>query len=103
MKSTRECMQALLDDHTLIDDVGNEVSLDKEGNWNGYKTSVFHNPQDWSIKPEPRVIYVNEYGNLERDGSRSLSGLSTSEDYMKQAGSMYDSYIRTVKFVEVVE
>jgi len=57
-------------------------------------TWVVGDPSSYRIKPEPRVIYVNEYKN----------GYGYPHKRLEQAIASVDiDHIRTIKFVEVIE
>lgn len=61
----------------------------------------FQNPEWlWRIKPEPRVVWVNEYRNAI---GQIVLGDATWETFEKANGFVGSSHIRTVKFVEVIE
>lgn len=97
MKSTKECYQALIDGKTLIHILlGREVKLTSEGNLpDAVNPTAFTEPKYWTIKPQPRVLYVNECKE-----ELSPNHYSTKKEANYAGGGAYD---RTVKFVEVIE
>lgn len=102
MKSAKECMQAAIDGETLVCNE-EDFRLSENGHWIGRYTPTFAVPEVWSIKPKPRVIYVNEY-ITECDTSPYISEFNyNSLRAAKDAAFEDERYIRTIKFVEVIE
>lgn len=70
----------------------------------GIDWETSHNPAGFNfpayvyrIKPEPRVIYVNEYSD------NNLNGLRVHVDKDNAIMNSRDGCIRTIKFIEVLE
>lgn len=82
-----------------------EVDIGYTGEW-----EKFHNPDepdtiylwredDYRIKPEPRVIYVNEY----KTSGISSTWHTTRETAIKSSAGVGRTITRVIKFIEVLE
>jgi hypothetical protein len=84
-------VQALVEGKTLQHDVG-------DGKWYDCDPCYFNlSPEQYRIKPEPRVVWLNEYAC----GDFTTSNIHTSETTANTAAT--SNRVRCVKFVECLE
>lgn len=98
MKTMGQCIDALLAGETLVfRNKVKEIKLDQQGMYAIVDYETFSVPSDWHIKPEPRVIYVNEYDTGFGPTFYSLDAAEFDR------ALTHHRKARTVKFVEVVD
>ena len=74
----------------------------REDRWMDRQTEAFNSPPDqYRIKPEPLVLWVNEYEN--DDGSKSVGETFAAPATAIRHGQHLRGYIRTIKLTEVTD